>query len=179
MSPFEWIMSILTVLTLVGVFVYVYKTTEIANETKRQSDIVNRPAISVKVCPNINDFTDSTNPPYAHIATLIENHTTVHANLKIRIEIRYKPAGATDYEVYPIPGSYGGEVWGFAAKGIFNGNFTIDELMTRKISDKDEIIMDVAVKSAQFGTDNYLGNPPNQYIWNASKKKWIPYPVPR
>jgi len=163
-----------------GLWRYVSKTTDIAKATELQSEILNKPAVSVKIASFPPGSYEGTGLyPFEHVGVNVENHTTVHANIKIKFKYRLRTGDSEHWEEFCAAGNYGGgDVWNLAAKATFFGHLMLTKLHGREITPSDDLIVDIVVESSPFNKDEYRANPPIQYRWKHIVREWVPYPVP-
>jgi len=178
MDAFEVLSLILAFAGLVGLYVYVKKTVEIATATRKHNDIITRPAVTVKVCgpPDC--------PPFKldHVWIFVQNHTAIHVNIKILIEYGVKEAldGVTVEVSTPfVTGDYNGkEIWNISAKDEFFGHTDLGELKDRQLKPNEAVILNIRAEVSPFGKNSYRPNPLVQYKWEHPDQAWVPYPVP-
>jgi len=178
MNTYEWISLILTVVGLLGLYIYVWKTHKIARATKAHNDIITRPAVTVVL------WKDETHSwQLDHIWIFVKNHTAIHAKMKILIEYEIKETlnDATVKISTPFTtGDYSGkEEWNIAAKDKFWGHTDLEKLRGRQLNPKDEVILNITVDVSPWDKSDYRSNPPRQYKWKSKTGKWVPYPVPK
>ena len=172
MSCFEIIYLIFAFAGLVGLFIYVHKTWEIAKFTNKHNEIISHPAVTVKIIEDVND--------YKHIRLRVKNHTALHANVKININYTLKQPGdsctvMTGHSI--LEGAYGGnESWNISAYDDFEGHTSLQDLQDKTINPTDEITLNIITEVSAFDINNFKPNPIVQYKWKY-KDKWVPYPV--
>lgn len=172
MSIYEWSTLILTFAGFVAIVVYVVKTWAIAKATHLHNEIITRPAISLMV-------TDVST--LDHIGVLFQNHTAIHANIRVKVEIVIinKLSDVTFKINSPIvSGDYNGEnVWNISAMDEFTGHTHLERLKNRTFLPTEKVYLNITSESSQFDMNQYRPNPPRQYLWKDSAKKWIFNPV--
>jgi len=176
MSTFQALALILDFLTLFFLAIYVKKTIDIAKATGEHNQIITRPAVTVSL------FGDSSHPWQPdHIWVLVQNHTPIHAKMKIGIQYE-KVEDLHDLTLKtstPITvGHYNGNnVWNISAMDRFQGHTSLTNLQGEKLKPNERIVLNIAVQVSPFDSDDYRPNPLRQYRWNDTIKEWIPTPV--
>jgi len=178
MNTYEVISLILAFAGLIGLFVYVRKTVQIASSTSEHNDIITRPAVTVTL------FVDDKRPwSLDHIWIFVQNHTAIHANMKILIEYEVKEAledVTVKISAPLVTGDYNGEEeWNIAAKDGFFGHTDLAGLKNRQLKPNEMVILNIRVEVSPFDKSDYRPNPQRQYKWKSKTKEWVPYPVPR
>jgi len=184
-EPLYFLLSIIiNVLAIIGLFIYVVKTGQIASANEKHNEIITTPAITVQIFNRGQGFGEYMMvPPQgspSKIYTGIINHTSIHANLKILVSFEGIVCGKR------IEGSFknkyynGNDEWEFAAREIFFGNLSIDDFGNLdRCKEGDYVFLNIEFKTKPFGSSlDYKNNPRKQYYWDVDKKVWIPSPTP-
>jgi hypothetical protein len=157
---------------LIGLWYYVRETKKIADATKLQGDVLSRPAISV-LC---SEYPHG-EPPYFQIATVIENHTNVHANFTVKIIARLLIDGKGTPLDFSAEKPYDGTVWPFTARQkIEGGHFKLKDLDKQPVGANDVLTLHGEMKSTWWGSDDLREDPPFLYRWDNRYKRWVVYP---
>ena len=178
MSSYEIISTILTLVGLIGLWVYVHKTTLIAKATKEHNKIITHPAVTVRL------YSDAARPwKLDHVWILVENHTSIHAKMRILIEYEVEETekGVNVKTTTPFKtGDYSGQqVWNIGAKDVFYGHTSLDKLVGRQLKTNETVILNITADVSPFDRENFLYIPPRQYIWKSKTSEWVPSPVPK
>ena len=161
---------------LFGLFYYVKETRKIADATKLQGDVLSRPTITV-LC----NRADNPRQKHARIATFIENHSSVHAKVKIDIKAILHVESTGESVEFHAPQPYDGSMWPFPAKLPFTGVFTFQGLQARAMEVGDTLTLLGSVESSPYwGKPNYRADPSIKYLWKQGKtddeSRWVPCP---
>ena len=180
MSMYEWFHLGLTLAGLIGLIVYVWKTWKIASATADHNEIITHPSVTVTLVPVGGQLWE-----LDHIWISVQNHTAIHAQMKILIEYEVKRVleGITTKILTPIlAGDYDGKnVWNIAAMDDFMGHTTLKALKDRQLETNEEAIINITVQVSPFDRLDFRPNPPRQYRWKGTKKTgvWVSNPVPK
>ncbi len=178
MSIYEMLSVILTFLGLIGLLFYVHKTTLIAKASEEHNEIVTHPAVTVQLRPH-----PEREWCLDHVWILVENHTPIHAKMRILIEyeVLEELKGITVGINTPImTGDYSGkEVWNIGAKDQFQGHTSLEKLGGRELKANEIVILNITADVSPFDRDDYRPIPLRQYRWKGGTSEWVPYPVPK
>ena len=182
-STYRLLLLITQTLGIILLSIYVIKTWSIATATRKHNEILTTPAITMRILNRgnlIGNTEISSNSSLKKVFTLIENHTSLHANL--RITISYHGSINKEEITGNIKfGPYGGHaIWQFAARERFIGNFDVVEFeMLDTCLEDERVYLDIVLESKPFNsTLKFERIPQKQYYWSGKKKSWIPSPVP-
>ena len=178
MDTYEVFSLMLALAGLIGLLIYVKKTVDIARATSEHNHIITRPAVTVSL------FADKNRPwTLDHIWILVQNHTPIHAKMKILIEYELKekledisvkvtsPFKSGDYD--------GNQEWNIAAMDEFIGHTNLPKLKNRILLPNETVILNFTIDVSPFDRTEYRANPQRQYTWKSSACEWIPQPVPK
>lgn len=170
------------VLGLAGLWVYVFKTRQIAQATLDHNRIISRPAITVSVVDyDPEDYEPTGYRPYEHVHLRIQNHASIHAKMKINYKY-YLRQSYKDVTVKtshgPTQRAYDGEkLWTVSAIETLDRHLVLNELSAHDIRNEDDITLDICIQSGPYGDDTFFSHPPMQYRWNHMTNKWERSPV--
>jgi hypothetical protein len=177
MSIYEIISIVMSLAGLVGLLLYVRKTTLIAETSVRHNEIISHPAVTVSLCGN-----DELPWRLDHIWVLVQNHTPIHAKMTILIECEVKEELGSISLKTSTPfttGAYSGkEVWNIGAMGNFVGHTCLDNLKNRQLNASETAIINITADVSPFDRDDFRPIPQTQYIWKGETSEWVPHPVP-
>jgi len=179
-SYYECAMVLLTVAGLIGLFLYVKKTTAIAKATQLHNELISKPAVTAEIVSySPESFEGIDLLPFECVRIAIENHTKVHANIKIKLKYLLRTGDSKDFAQFDVGGNYDGQaVWNLAAKAKFIGHLALPGLSSKEITSSDDLIVGIALESSPFNRDAYQANPSTQYKWMHLTKEWAQSPVP-
>lgn len=117
------------------------------------------------------------------VAVLIENHSLLHAQIKVEVKCTVARNGQPLEAPLPvdIDGAYGGQKeWNMPARYRIVGHFCIEE-HTRKLSSDDRIALTVRLWSRPDKPQDVKGGqwdeiPAVSYEWNWDRSFWMPSP---
>ncbi len=176
MNTYQFLSLLIASIGLIGLFYYVIETNKIAKATVNHNDIITRPVITVKLNPLIPNGANAYK--LDHIGLLIENHTSIHANIKVHIkyEVIEKLKDVTVKISTPISVKKcnGKSVWNVSAKDKIIGHTGLDKLKGRTFKTNELVILEIETLVSPYGKNDYRSNPLVQYQWDDSYKVWIP-----
>lgn len=182
-TTYRLLVFIVETLGIILLLIYVIKTWTIASATIKHNEILTTPIITMRILNKGEKVGNRVIPldgPLKRVSTLIENHTSLHANLRIAVSYHglINKVEFTDSVKY---GPYGGHaIWGFAAKERFVGNFTVVEFEKLDTClEGDRVYLDIILEARPYNsTLEFKRIPQKQYYWSGESKNWIPSPVP-
>jgi len=182
-STYRLTLLIVETLGIILLLIYVIKTWTIAAATVKHNKILTTPIITMRILnkgEKIGNREIPSDGPLKRVSTFIENHTPLHANIKIAVKYHgvINNVEFTDRVQF---GPYGGHaIWEFAAKERFVGNFTVEEFEELDTcSEEERVYLDIILEARPYNsTLEFKRIPQKQYYWNGSSKNWIPSPVP-
>ncbi len=175
MSVYELCSLIVAIAGVIGLIIYVVKTVEIAGATRLSTDILSHPAITAHLYEGPATL--------SAIGVIIENHTALHANLKIKIIFTVTDRGSPPKIILRstvTDKAYGGEaIWNISAKDKISGHTDLPKLTDTREEDylKYDFWVEITAKTAPYGQDKYKQNPIVRYKYKHGIKGWIPDPV--
>lgn len=158
---YGWVMVVLTLVGLVGLYWYVRYTYDIAKATRLQGEILSHPAVSITLS-TFRDSDDFTCP--AAVTVSIHNHSSIHAKVKLRLQMVWCK-GEQRLSPEPHRPFDGTSVLAIFAQQEYRQFYLFRELKDEQFQEGDYVFITGHVEVSPHDADRYRPGPEIRYAW--------------